>query len=391
MIFTQRLDLIYQIFSPSAPIENIELFVGRYQVIKQVREGLEERGQHLIVYGGRGVGKTSLANIVNQMFQNVAVAKVTCNRHDDYQSLWRKALSRVTTYEAQSGIGYDAQDAARMVNFELPPEVLFEPAILEEHFSAIQSSLLFVFDEFDTITDQASQMQMADTIKTLSDNVPMVTIMLVGIGGNMSELIGEHPSLERCLKPICLPPMRDSEAGEIILNSLKILEMDIEQPVLRHIVDYACGFPHYVHLLCKFACKRAVSKNETTVSSKHLDWAVEQSILSSTQSLQEAYDQAIKSAAHRKNQFQDVALACTQSSTDERNSFNSHEVLAAFNQLTNKDNRVEAINYNLGMLCKAERGNILEKVRGDRQTRYRFRNPLMKAFIKLQTHQNKQS
>lgn len=52
------------IFSPHAPIDEEQLFAGRLDLIEGLIETVFQRGQHAILYGERGVGKTSLVNIL---------------------------------------------------------------------------------------------------------------------------------------------------------------------------------------------------------------------------------------------------------------------------------------------------------------------------------------
>lgn len=53
---------IATVFSPGAPIDEGELFAGRPDQIRELIDAGSQRGQHAIVFGERGVGKTSLAN-----------------------------------------------------------------------------------------------------------------------------------------------------------------------------------------------------------------------------------------------------------------------------------------------------------------------------------------
>ena len=49
-------------FSPGAPIDDLNLLAGRAKQIDQMLDAVLQRGQHAILYGERGVGKSSLAN-----------------------------------------------------------------------------------------------------------------------------------------------------------------------------------------------------------------------------------------------------------------------------------------------------------------------------------------
>lgn len=385
----EKLLLVNEVFSPSAPIENINLFIGRVEQVTLVKEAIEERGQHIIAFGNRGVGKTSLANVVRDLFKNISTVKVTCNRSDNFATLWEKAFEKTKFVYHERNVGFKAEVKEHVLNLELPEKEEIKPNDIETVMHDIYNPMLIVFDEFDSISDEETKIKMADTIKALSDNIFNITIMIVGIGESVDELIGYHPSLERCIKQIYLPLMSDNESMDIILNNLPLVELKIEQDVADRIVNYASGFPHYVHLLCKYASKITIEDDKPIINHEHLDWAVEESINSSNHSIKQAYNLAVKSNSRRKNQFEDVIYACSLLENSKKK-FSSDDVIKIFNNLTENEVKSEAINYNLGMLCREERGEILVKTGKKGNQKYSFKNPLMKAFIKLKIHSDQE-
>jgi len=382
---TQKEELIFLIFSPTAPVDNVDYFVGRQEQVLKIKDAIEERGQHAVMYGGRGVGKTSLANFVCKVFQNLLISKVTCNHSDTFFSIWEKAIERIHLEDSVKAIGFNPVEKVQTMQLQLPEVAELNSSHIERILEVINENVLFIFDEFDCVTDKATKVKMADTLKALSDNVANVTVLIVGIADSVAQLIGEHPSLERCIRQIHLPLMPDDEAEELINNSLQLLDLQIVPEVAQRIIEYASGFPHYIHLLLKFAAKLAVANNDTVVDSLHFDWAVQQSIENSSHSIRTAYEKAT-STTKKNSQFVDVIFACAIAETDEDNTFNTNELLAKFNFITQKTVQTEAITYNLGMLCKEERGLILEKVGKTKDSRFKFKNPLMKAFVKLKLH-----
>ncbi len=56
--------LVQQTFTPSAPIDDARLFADRPDQTMACIDAFFQRGRHIALYGERGVGKTSLANIV---------------------------------------------------------------------------------------------------------------------------------------------------------------------------------------------------------------------------------------------------------------------------------------------------------------------------------------
>ncbi len=381
----EKISAIYQIFSPSAPIKNINLFAGRNKQIFNIKTAIEENGQHAIMYGKRGAGKTSLANILNQVFTNVFIAKITCNRTDNYMSLWNKMTRKVKYYRSKYEIGFNTSEKSELVQLILPKKNFIDTSDVEELFIEIQSPILLVFDEFDCVSSNETKIMMADTIKSFSDNVPNVTLLIIGIARNIADLIGYHPSLERCIKQIKLPVMTRHEAELLISRNLQSLRLTISKNIVEKIIEYSSGFPHYIHLLCKFAAYNTVVNNLNKITKKQFDYAVKMSIKNSEHSLNTSYSLAVKSAGS-KNKFEDIVYACAIVEPDESDTYTIEKVLDKYNAITKTKTQEEAIRYNIGMLCRPERGKILERTGSTRKRKYRFKNPLMKVLIKLKKH-----
>lgn len=376
---------IYHIFSPSAPVENVDLFFGRKKQINAVESAIYEKGQHVVMFGKRGAGKTSLANITGQIFENVYTAKITCNRKDDYISLWDKMLQKIQYIETQTNIGFEKDIQNTLTSLVLPDKEFIDVSDIENLFLETDNPILLIFDEFDSIKDETTRIMIADTIKAFSDNIHFVTIFIIGIAENIKDLIGYHPSLERCIKQIHLPLMSNIEAEDLIKQSMDALELEISKEITQKIIDYSSGFPHYIHLLCKFIAVEAVENKEILINENHFNNAVLLSIENSDYTLKEAYTKAVKSAKN-KNQFEDIIYACASAQTGDDDTYTTDIILQEFNKLRNSETKEESIRYNLGMLCRADRGLILEKIGSSKNRKYRFRNPLMRAFVKLKLH-----
>ena len=85
------------VFTPGAPVSERELLAGRIDEISKVIGAVSQVGRHVLIYGERGVGKTSLAGLIHEIWVDVAknvdsliAPRVNCDTSDDYQSLWLK-------------------------------------------------------------------------------------------------------------------------------------------------------------------------------------------------------------------------------------------------------------------------------------------------------------
>lgn len=381
-----KLVLLNQVFSPSTPIQEKDFFFGRMSQLEKIIEAINEKGQHAILYGERGVGKTSLANTMNKSFTNVFPVKVTCDRKDSFKSLWESAFEKIQFSKTTSGIGFNAEKMTEIVD-------------MEEHITTIQNlktnhiitllnsfgedfKLMFIFDEFDNINNEKTRASFADLIKSLSDNNINTTIILVGIADNIESLIGNHQSLERCLKQVKLPRMGKEECEEIIDNGIKKLGLKIDKSVREKIIEFSSGFPHYVHLLCKYGCRELINNERITFSEAYLTIAINKGIDNTSEQLRISYRKAILSS-NSSEKWKFLLHACANCNLDEFNSFSISDIVKKYNSLTKSNSKNNNLNYNLNKLATESRGEILAKLGKGMSTRYTFKNPMMRAFIKL--------
>ena len=97
-------------FTPAIPISEDDLFAGRADQVDKAIDAINQRGQHAVVYGERGVGKTSLANVLSSRLVSHSGAqaiapRVNCDATDNFSSLWHKVLAKVVFDREGSGSG----------------------------------------------------------------------------------------------------------------------------------------------------------------------------------------------------------------------------------------------------------------------------------------------
>jgi len=387
----EKLVKLNEVFSPTAPIKRQDLFFGRINQLNSVCNAINETGQHAILFGERGVGKTSLGNIMATQLTNIYPVKVTCSRKDDFKSLWQGAFKKISFAQTTRGIGFTQEQktqystlAEQLNQFE---ELL--PAHVEQIIQPLLSNrFLFVFDEFDNIIKNTVRSQFADLIKTLSDNCENITIVIIGISENVQNLIGNHPSLERCMKQIKMPRMNSEELGAIIDNGINALELKINIDIRKKIIEFSTGFPHYTHLLCKYGCRSAIEEDSLSYTTNHLKTAINLAIENVQEHIKETYMKATFSSA-QESQWEQVLFASATSKADEYNCFTTKEITANFSRLSGKPINKVNITYNLGKLCQTDRGEIIEKIEVDGSIKYRFTNPLSKPYIILKMNEAK--
>ena len=239
-------------FSPGAPVQERDLFAGRQEQLLTLIDTVQQRGRHAVVFGERGVGKTSITNVLGLALRgprrDVISVKVNADPQDSFESIWRKVFKRLN-YESQKEGG---QVVVRTIADDYAGRLTPDDVQLElSNFSAHQIPLI-ILDEFDRISDESVTQLMADTIKALSDYSVNATIIVVGVAEDVTGLIKGHESIARSLIQVRMPRMSPDELGEIILSRYKkcgikvdlggTLENDIPGPwnsILRALAWYA--------------------------------------------------------------------------------------------------------------------------------------------------------
>jgi Cdc6-like AAA superfamily ATPase len=389
-IYSEKLPILNTVFTPRAPIEDRRIFSGRIQQLAECLDLIEERGAHGILYGERGVGKTSVSNIVRLILKKYSVAKCSCDSNDSFSSLWKKVFEEIfiphEIYDKSIGFKSNIK-AIRKENYRLADilgEIQLTAQNVIKYLNYSPKPLVIIIDEFDRLPPNFDKRLFADTIKNISDNSPDITFMIVGVGDSVAELIGEHASIERNLKQIHLPVMTNEELMSIIDTGLKELKMKMDHVVKQNIVEFSCGYPHYTHLLAYNSCKISIVNGKLTVNENHFNKAVEVSIKEAHESLRLAYQKA--TLATKKNIFKEVLWACSVSSIDENGTFQAMDLEYPLSSILGKEMKVNQFGYHIAKFCGSERGNILIQIGVPKRQRYKFSNPLMRAFVRLEKY-----
>jgi hypothetical protein len=309
------------VFTPASPVTEESLFAGRIEELRRILDAVNQRGQHAIVFGEPGVGKTSLSWIISTKIRqpgtDLLTPRVNCDSADDYTSLWRKVLSEIDLIQERPAIGFqfsifkDTVKAADTLPSPAGPDDIRRMLTLLSG----SASVVVVIDEFDRISDGQTRRAMADTIKTLSDNIVPATLVIVGVADNVEQLITEHRSIERALVQIQMPRMSRRELHQVIEKGLARLGMTIEDDANRNIAILTQGLPHYAHLIGLHSARAALEAHTLTVSMPYVEHAIRQAVGDVQHSIKSAYFKATASN-QSDNIFAHVLLACALAKTD---------------------------------------------------------------------------
>jgi Cdc6-like AAA superfamily ATPase len=373
-------------FTPGAPIDIKDLFAGRLDQLMQVVRGVARRGQHVIMYGERGVGKTSLGNIISLSLPfgaDVCIVKVNCSRHESYTELWKNVFREVeknTTYKQYPPLREDLKTSIEHL-VDKENDTTITPDDVRHILSQLPTRSVVIIDELDCLDEPETLGLLADTVKTLSDFIVSATLVLIGVGESAGELLTEHASISRSLTQVKVPRMSKDELREIIEKGMNRLGMTIAAGAKERIVQFSLGIPYYTHLLSLEAALVALSARRLEVKDEDFKPSVQAALNEKKENTAVAYYNATTSP--RGVHYPIILAACAIANTDDRGNFSPADVGRALKRLTTKEWTAAQFSRHLREFATNKRGDVLIESGSARRYRYKFRDPLLQPYVIL--------
>lgn len=364
-------DEISELFSPSTPISEADLIAGRGKQIARLKSAVLERGRHAVLYGEPGVGKTSLAfNFPKLIATRKAILPIRKRAlpQDTFTTLWRRVFTELV-YE-------DGARVADQYQGEITPDDVFREL---SNFS-VNSVPIIILDEFDKIDDVTAKRTMSHTIKELSDTGVNATIIIVGVGDNITLLLDEHASIKRNISEILMPRMSLAEMNEIIDQRYPKVGVRITEEARAKITSLSRGLPEYVHYLGRDAAISALRARRLSVDEADVDEAIVAMVRDADHSGAEAYATATLSNK-RNNLYREVLLASALAETDSHGQFAPLAVVEPLTDILGRPVKIANFHDHLLAFTEPERGAILERRGTRRAYKYRFTEPKMQPYV----------
>lgn len=376
------------VFKPGTPVDQVSMLVGRTREIERVLDAVGQVGRHVIIYGERGVGKTSLATLLEDILrplrtQQVIAPRVQCGGKDTFGGIWRTLFERFAKVQTESRIGFTADTVDHKSSAaDLVKGRKITPDVVRRALETLADDFLpmAIFDEFDRLP-AGPRSEFADTIKNLSDHGVRATVVLVGVGDTVDQLIQEHGSVTRSLIEVHMERLKPKEIRSIVTEGLRQLEMDAEPAALAQIALLARGLPHYAHLLGLHCARAALEDKSARVAGGHVGRAIGQALADAQQHITHAYHTATTSP-RRQNLFEAVLLACALATPDEMGTFAAQAVREPLRLITNNpDLEIPVFAQHLSDFSSSKRGDVLKRIGSAHRYRYRFVDSLLQPYV----------
>lgn len=383
-----------EVFTPSHPVSVEAVFAGRESQRQRLRRAILEPGRHAVIYGTRGVGKTSLAHVVARELDPVPDRTPTldrytlhtyCTRDDDFDRLWT-GVARLVEIHHFGGAETSVRDfhgGERAVTDRagvLADTKDFVTPAMVAHTLAGASRSVFVFDEYDAIRDEPTQEAFADLIKMLSDMPNSPTIVLIGVASDIDVLVGHHESIQRCTEQIQMPPLADHEVRSLVQSGMGLLGLTIDDSAVTAVARLSRGYPAFAHSMAKTACEAAVSENRTNITYPDVLGGAVAAIDSVPYSLGETY----KTATHPRHPTDTTGITLAAAAWVQSERFSPTEVRSVLESWGLSPPTLVTIANHLKRLSSPERGSILVAY-GENHPAYEFRDPMFVPYVVIKT------
>ena len=201
-------DRLAKAFTPNRPIHLPALLSGRLDLLYRLQDDVKIPGMHVLLYGDRGVGKTSIARVLGVLAQEEdepygsRSIVIACDSSDTFESIWRKVFQEVLLSERQ--LGFEQYVTRSIVGRWNPESPMGSPNDVRLLIGGFPNPTIIIIDEFDRVQDTNARMLMTDTIKLFSDSGTRSSVVLVGVGQSIEELVSAHQSISRNPFRLCL-------------------------------------------------------------------------------------------------------------------------------------------------------------------------------------------
>lgn len=408
---------ILNAFTPSHEVQEPELFAGRKKQLLSALEALHESQAVPLVYGERGLGKSSLAVQLGLIArgddrllqildaQNRAlpphlhhtVVYIPCTKQTtNKDGMLQLAINALQKIEVRHRKGaWVVED--RISKASVGPQWLrgeweeserfvfagsaedYSDLTVEEKLVSIASRLteaidhpvLIIFDELDLVEDTSG---LAEFLRNASTR--HLRFALVGIASDHASLLADHESLGRKLRPVRVPVMEPREMVDIFVKVIERLRhrgwaLNFEAQAVVRLIILAGGYPWFMHIVGKETLVELYDDQRDTLEEDDVQRA--QSRLLDNQFAEQyaaRYRRAIKNSRARELVLRAYAM-------DQLVEVNTPLWNARLKQVGVKDPNVYK-----RQLEDDGCGAVLVRVDGDKRA-VRFIDEIFKAYVRL--------
>ena len=260
--------LIREAFTPSQPVSRRERFAGRRQLLQDLIVALEDQRLHFVLYGDRGIGKTSILRVLSKQAEDAGylICYVSCSETLTFADLARRIAQRIPLlHHADYEPGSPEIEKGMHLSDILPTGTIDVPTMSDALGRLSDTRILIMLDEFDRVATDEFRRSIAELIKNLSDSAAPAQLVIAGVASDLSELVAQIPSIRRNVLGVLVPNMTDEEVGEMLETAERTTGLDFTAPARELVTLASLGLPYLVGLISQHAGFIATERDQIKV------------------------------------------------------------------------------------------------------------------------------
>lgn len=256
-------------FTPARPVTDWRVFAGRTEILNALIRAIEESQLHVVLYGERGVGKTSILNILAQSARDARylVVYVPCDTKSDFDEVIRSIATKIPLlFHGEIDPTAPEAEAGKALADVLPAGPLTARSVADVFANVVGTRVIVILDEFDRSESQSFRQSVAELLKMLSDRAMRVQLVIAGVAPDLMELLEYVPSAQRNIFALHIPQMSADEVRQLVRNGERIVGLRFDDAAVEGVVSVIDGFPYFANLVCHYASLHALDDGRTNVT-----------------------------------------------------------------------------------------------------------------------------
>lgn len=364
---------VREFFTPGKPVSTYHLLFGRADALESALSSIATPGLHPIVYGERGIGKSSLAQIVGLLIPTALGAKnirkvefIRCDEETTFAAI----AKRILVCQGKSSKP-QPDDTDSLNPAELAPQIANDP-------------MLIIIDEVDAIRGDETIKKLGRLIKLLSDANSKLKLMIVGIAESAEALLRGHLSSSRNLTEVHVRLLKDSDIKDLLVRNAAECSLKIEDFVLEEIAELAGGFPYFAQLIGLYCAEQAVRLGKSVIGEDEFKRGLTKAKDSAENHLRFTYENTVRAgqSEHYKSLIQAAASL-------DSHGFTSTEWVERCRRIErNPSLSRSALQPYIKSLVGDDRSIAIRRVR---KGRYRFNDPRLRIYARIRLREEQQN
>ncbi len=386
---------------PSDEISNPDQLKGREKQLSELRDVFDTTGSHAIIWGLRGVGKTSLVHTACEKYSESVrlAAAVSCERNSTFSDLMNDVFRRVVN---DGKISVKSKDLkVKLAAFGFAIEGGLWPNKEKIEIQSVNSACdllntifqpdyekgriwVIIIDEFDMLKNQSTFDSFTSLAKQISVDKLPVKFLFCGVAANLKELMASHESSDRYLRAIELPELPSNVIMEIVEYIAINFFVKFNKGQIIRIAQIACGYPHFAHVIMREVLVVGFDSGTKPkeISDQIFKDGVQKAARSAATRLLSAYEDATKKGTDR---YIEVLWSVAKGQLLEKQ-FKS--VFADYQEIMNFRTQREILTEqtfrnHLNSLSNSNHGSVINH---RKPGWYSFSDPMFRSYVRMMAH-----